>query len=90
MLLHETNKVYLSFTNEFTLTYPILRTTYQNNFLFLRVNRTVTKNIHPRDLKLGRLAINRISGSTDQDHWIIYKYGPEFLGRKRKECEDLR
>ena len=43
MLLHETNKVYLSFTNEITHSLlVILRKTYQNNFLFSRVNRTVS------------------------------------------------
>ena len=71
MLLHETNKVYLSFTNNLLSVYLSHFTNdLSKQFLFSRVNRTVTENIYPMDLKLGtcRWAINRISGCIDQDH----------------------
>ena len=58
MLLHETKKVYLSFANKFT--HSLLIPFYERLIktiiysCFSRVNRTVTKNIYPMELKLGR------------------------------------
>ena len=53
ILLHETNTVYLSFTNEFTLSLLIL---FYERIIrqFLVFASTVTESIYPMDLKLGR------------------------------------
>ena len=67
-------------------TYPILQTTYQNNFLFSRVNSW--ENVEPTwqiRLRVGRCKWNFRAGCIWANSLWLCVYGSEFLVRRKQE-----